>query len=299
MRFRSDRPPAVGLAATEALPGWINAAPGLVDFVEVPFEQLAHTPGLIETLGVPVVLHCASLSIAGDLPPSPDVVAQLRRWIEVTGTPWLGEHLAFISMSATERAFASQRTFAPQVDQDAELGRTPDAYNVSYTVSPQFSGEILDRVVGALNHWEQALACPLLMENGPIYFETPGSTMSQAEFISRLCERRPATGLLLDLAHLTCTAVNTGQDAESLLESLPLERVAEVHLSGVGGSNGILWDDHAMPIQPLVFDLLERVLSRARPLAITVEYNWDPAFPFDVVREDLRRVRTALQDKRV
>ena len=295
MLFSAHHPPAVGLAATDSLPGWLSIAPGLVDFVEIPFEQLAHTPNLIKSLGLPVVLHCASLSVAGDLLPSPTIIDQLRYWIAVSGTPWLGEHLAFVSMSGEDGAFSPHPLFAPQVDQVSEPNDSLAPYNVSYTVSPQFSGQILDRIMNALDRWDAVLGLPVILENGPVYFVTPGSTMSQGEFISRLCARRPTTGLLLDLAHVSCTAANTGQDVEALLESLPIENVVEVHLSGVGDSDGILWDDHAMEIQPLVFDLLDRVLRRARPRAITVEYNWDPAFPLDVVRNDLQRVRRAIE----
>jgi uncharacterized protein (UPF0276 family) len=146
----------------------------------------------------------------------------------------------------------------------------------------------------ALDHWGAKLSCPLILENGPVYFEMPGSTMSQVEFIAALCRRRPATRLLLDLAHLTCTAANTGEDPHRLLDSLPLEQVVEVHLSGARSEAGVTWDDHAAPISPLLFDMLDHLLHRVRPRAVTIEYNWDPDFPRDLLRADLSRVRRSV-----
>ncbi|CAN5263476.1 DUF692 family protein [soil metagenome] len=282
---------AVGVAISDGLRDILEIDPYLIDYVEVPFERLLHSPEILTDLALPVVLHCASLSVAGNLPPDPLLVAKLQQWIARSRTPWVGEHLAFVSMAGQSTGPAEHPEFAPPVDVWATEG---ERYNVSYTVSPQFSAEILERVSTALDRWEARLACPLVLENGPVYFTVPGSTMSQCEFISALCRARPATRLLLDLAHLTCTATNTREDPERLLESLPLENVIEVHLSGATSEAGLMWDDHAAPISPLSFALLDRVLRRVRPRAITIEYNWDPDFPIDTLCEDLRRVRRAI-----
>jgi uncharacterized protein (UPF0276 family) len=282
----------IGLAMNDALPALLTAEPHLVDYVEVPFERLAHSPDVSGSLTVPVILHCASLSLAGNLPPAKAVIAQLRQAIAASGTPWLGEHLAFVSMAREAGPSLGHSAFAPPVD-EAGVGEG-GLYNVGYTVSPQYSIEILERVATALDRWERFLDCPLLIENGPVYFEVPGSTMSQVEFIVQLCQTRESTRLLLDLAHLACTAINTAEDAGELLEALPLKQVVEVHLSGTAGRENVEWDDHANPIGAEVFDLLDRLLRQAQPRAITLEYNWDPDFPVEIVRRDLDRVRRAL-----
>src|SRR5216684_2942777 len=68
-----------------------------IDFVEIPFEHLVHTPAAIELRKeVPLLLHCASLSLAGNLPPAPALVDRLVECIEQSGTPWLSEHLAYV-----------------------------------------------------------------------------------------------------------------------------------------------------------------------------------------------------------
>ncbi|UUZ52188.1 DUF692 domain-containing protein [Massilia sp. H-1] len=106
------------------------------------------------------------------------------------------------------------------------------------------------------------------MENPPQYFAVPGSTMSMSQFVSAVLDRSEA-GLLLDLTHFLITALNTGVDPVADLERLPLERVVEVHISGMSCQSGVYWDDHSMLAPPEIFDLLARTLRRARPRAVT------------------------------
>src|SRR6267142_201974 len=61
---------SIGLAYSPGACEFIDANPGLVDYVEIPFEQLRHAPkvGSIQEK-IPVILHCASMSVAGFVPP--------------------------------------------------------------------------------------------------------------------------------------------------------------------------------------------------------------------------------------
>ena len=56
----------VGLALGPGVNEFVSEYPELVDYVEIPFEQLRHAPevGSIQE-EIPVVLHCASMSVAG------------------------------------------------------------------------------------------------------------------------------------------------------------------------------------------------------------------------------------------
>ena len=83
-----DAPPRVGLAYGPGVAELLAAHPGWVDYIEIPFEQLRHAPALAalrET--APLLLHCASLSIAGFVPPSARTVAAQALAID---TPWIG-----------------------------------------------------------------------------------------------------------------------------------------------------------------------------------------------------------------
>ena len=284
---------AVGIAHSDYALALVKAEPTLLDFVEVPFEQLVAAPRAAEISAyAPVVLHCASLSMAGNAEPEPAVVDLLAHWIAETGTPWLGEHLAYVRADGLWRELAEHTAFAPAGQAaDAERPGGPGCFNVGYTVSPQLSEPILERVAAANAAWESRLGLPVLLENGPMYFSMPGSTFSQAGFLSALCAASPERRLLLDLAHLACTCANMRLEPTETLDALPLERVVEVHISGAGRQSGVMWDDHTRPASPLVFELLERLLARVMPRAVTLEYNWDGAFPLSALRADVARVR--------
>ena len=113
-------------------------------------------------------------------------------------------------------------------------------------------------------------------------------------FIADVVARCDA-GLLLDLTHLLITCRNTGADPLRELAKLPLERVVEIHVSGMSVQSGVAWDDHAVPAPPEVFELLRRVLAEVRPRALTVEYNWSGAFPQEILHRHLQRARELLE----
>ncbi len=281
----SDRWPAaaggtaIGVAHGDFVEPLLAEEPGLVDFVEIPFELLLRNPAASRIAErVPVVLHCASLSLAGDVPPTAETLERLAAWAGKVETPWIGEHLAYIAATAPDPP-----AIAP--------GEPAPAFEVGYTVSPRYGADVLERVVASHARWEARLERPILMENSPLAFELPGAELSQFEFLRALCARLGRPRLLLDLSHLLLSCRNLGLDAEATLDELPVEAVVEVHIAGMREHDGLWWDDHARPAEPAIFALLERVLARVRPRAITFEYNWDGRFPRDVLRRQIAAVR--------
>ena len=262
----------VGLAYCSYVTAFVEEHPEEVDFVEVPFERLRIDPGCFAIAAkLPVVLHSASLSMAGVVDPPIGTTRQLATWVRKSRTPWLGEHLAFVTAPSPEGP----------------------AYDVGYTVAPPFNDETLVRLVQNVHRYTRRLGVPVLLENPPQYFETVGSTMSQVELIARLCATSPAVRLLLDLTHLQITADNLGFDVRSALADLPLERVVEVHVSGIAQHGGVSWDDHAERAPANVFELARIVATRARVRAVTLEYNWSSRFSPKIVAQDLAALRDA------
>jgi uncharacterized protein len=268
--------PRIGLAYGTGVPGFVASNPGAVDYIEIPFEQLRHAPRLAALQEeVPLLLHCASMSIAGFVPPSDDTIDAIGREAERTRSPWIGEHLAFVT-----------------ADGLSDEGSAPaPPTGLTYTVCPQLSEETIERVIENLAALRPRVPVPLILENSPQYFAVPGSTMSMADFIAAVLARTDV-GMLLDLTHFLITCTNTGVDPEAALDRLPLERVVEIHVSGMSTQSGVAWDDHATPAPPAVFALLERALARARPRALTIEYNWSPTFPHAILLAHLGRART-------
>jgi uncharacterized protein len=271
--------PAIGIAYSGYTPRFLERHPDAIDYVEVPFELLRHDPSVLDVRArKPIVLHCASLSVAGAVPPAEETIDAVRAWIERTETEWLGEHLSFIT--------ASREAAGPNADEYAP----GEPYNIGYTVCPAMNETTVDRVLRSVALVEERFSVPTILENPPVYFPVPGSTMTQVELVSEICARSPV-GLLLDLAHFYITSQTMGFDPLEALESYPLERVVEVHISGVETEGDGHWDNHAKRAPEIEFDMLAIALSRASPRAITLEYNWSSRFPATVLLEEIDRTR--------
>ena len=151
---------AVGLAYSPSVAEFVADNPGLVDYVEIPFEQLRHTPAVASIQEkLPVILHCASMSVAGFVPPGDATLNAIDCEAKRTRTPWIGEHLAFIS--------------AESLDQENNASGTA----LTYTVCPQMSEETVARVAKNVAALQPRFGAPLILENSPQYFDVPGSTM--------------------------------------------------------------------------------------------------------------------------
>lgn len=277
-----DSHPAVGLAYSAYVPMFLSDHPDAVDYIEMPFELLQHNPSAIEIQRLkPLILHCASLSIAGFVPPDKQTVESVKSWTEKTKTPWLGEHLAFVTAEREEANAQDNKNSAR------------DAYDVGYSVNPPTNAANLQQVLRSLEEYEKRLGVPILLENSPVYFVPPGSTMTQIEFIRELCARSSAR-LLLDLTHFYITSQTLGFDPLREILSLPLDRVVEVHISGVDMQDGVYWDDHTKRAPEIIFELLALVLARSWLRAVTLEYNWSVRFPKKILLQEIARTKEVL-----
>jgi len=270
----------IGLAYGPGLEKFVAAHPGAIDYVELPFELLRHNPKSVKAEAIaPIVLHCASMSIAGFVPPSDETLEQIGAWAARTETPWIGEHLAFISADPLHRNGAALH----------------DATTLSYTVCPQLSEEVLTSAVARHADLQARFDMPIIVENSPQYFRLPGSTMSIVDFTIEF-HRRSGAGMLLDLTHFMISAKNVGFDPKREIRRLPLDKVVEIHVSGFDEQEGTLWDDHAGIADEGVLQLLDIALAESAPRAVTFEYNWSPELPDEVLLEQFDRARGAMAD---
>ena len=266
--------PLVGLSAGPIVTGVLESHHGLIDYVEMPFEQIRHYPPSVDLQEqIPLLLHCSSMTVAGFVPPSEETLDQIADVADRTRTPWIGEHLAFISADA----LADEASGVPPTE-------------LTYTVCPQLSEETLDRVEGNLERLRKRFTTPVILENSPQYFAVPGSTMTMPEFIAETV-RRCDVGLLLDVTHFLIMTSNMGYDPREAAAALPLDRVVEIHLSGMSLQSGRWWDDHSAPVPDAAFDFLATIADRMNPQAVTFEYNWAQYIPESIVLKHVAQAR--------
>src|SRR5581483_87559 len=145
----SDRT-MLGFAHGPGTLSFIERNPGVADYVELPFELLRHDPAARSIRDrTPVILHCASMSIAGFVRPAEGTLDEIAVRAEELGTPWIGEHLAFMSADPP-----------PEVRETAALH---EPITLTYTVCPQLSEEVVDLVCRNLEQLQSRFSMPLVV----------------------------------------------------------------------------------------------------------------------------------------
>jgi hypothetical protein len=242
-----------------------------IDFLEVVSEQCLHaTPDrLEEALALaerfPLVLHGVGMSIGTALPLSDDYVRRLAAVVKAVEPHWYSDHLSFSKVAETD------------------VGQLTPVWFTEESV------EAVCRNVGIL---KQHIDASFLLENITYYFPIPGAEMSEAEFFARVLDAADC-GMLLDVNNLHINSCNLGYDPYEFLESIPLDRVVQVHIAGGRAVDGMIVDTHSSPVEPAVWDLLAWVVDRASVKGVLLE--WDQDFPdFSVLLEHLDRARSIL-----
>src|SRR6185312_7756199 len=81
--------------------------------------------------------------------------------------------------------------------------------------------------------------------------------------------------LLLDVANVYANARNRGTDPLDLLDRIPLDRVAYVHVAGGAEHQGLYHDTHTDAVPQPVLDLVAALCARHRPPALMLERDGD------------------------
>lgn len=268
----------VGLSYSRYLDSLTKAQLKSFDYIEVPFELLNFDSTVLSKISAkPLILHCASLSLGGYTPPGTSTREQILNFVQLTKTPWIGEHLSYILADKLDDQF-----YEPYI--------ADEPYNIGYTVNPVMNACSVENIIGNIEFHQSYFNTPIIVENSPLYFKLPASNMSQTEFIRTICNNSE-TKLLLDLTHLYISSQNFSFDPGKELIKFPLDRVIEVHISGVAKTDAFHWDNHATHAPEIIFELLGILLKNVKPKAITFEYNWTPDISWDQLYGELSRVK--------
>jgi uncharacterized protein len=259
----------LGIGWRPEIAGWVAELPGPA-FCEVIAESLAPAgpprgvAALLER-GVPVVPHGVRLSLGGAEPVEPARVTHLAACAAALGAPLVSEHVAFVRAGGREAGHL------------LPVPRTREA---------------LDVLTANVHRTRAELDVPLALEPIAALFDWPDDTYSEADFLTELLERTDAL-LLLDVANVYANALNRGQDPEAVLDRIPLDRVAYVHVAGGSSHDGCYHDTHTDPVPVPVLRLLTGVVERmAHPPAVMLERDGHYP-PAALLRAELDAIATA------
>ncbi len=226
-----------------------------VDFVEVISENFMVDGGQPRRIlrqvreRYPVALHGVSMSIGSAQPVNPDYLIRLRALVDEIDPLFVSDHLCWTGIGG---------------------------FNSHDLLPLPYDDETLDVVAANVGRAQDAIGRAMLIENPSSYIAFGHSTMTEWEFLDRLCERS-GCGLLLDVNNVFVSASNHGFDALAYLDGVPAHRVRQVHLAGHSQGEALLIDTHDQPVCATVWDLYAHLVGRLGPVATMIER--DDAIP--------------------
>ncbi len=210
-----------------------------------------------------VVQHGVSLYLGSAERLNREHLRRLKDLVRRTKTPWLTDHLCWGSVD----------------------GRyTHDLLPMPYTFeAARVTAEKIRQV-------QDFLEIPIAVENVSSYAEFHVSEMTEWEFLVEVVEQADC-GILLDVNNIYVSSRNHGYDALEYVNSIPAERVAQIHIAGHSKFQKYTLDTHDHPVIEPVWQLYNRAIERCGSTATLLE--WDDNIPSfeEVHREALKANR--------
>jgi len=146
-----------------------------------------------------------------------------------------------------------------------------------------YTEEALRHVTARVNEVQDFIGHEILVENPASYLQYRHSTLTEAEFLTALCERS-GCGILLDINNAYVSACNHGLEARDFLSAIPAMRVGEIHLAGHTVKHyddvELRIDTHDTFVCEAVWLLYRETLARTGPVPTLIEWDTDlPELP--------------------
>jgi hypothetical protein len=174
---------------------------------------------------------------------------RLKDLVRRTNTPWLSDHLCWGSVD----------------------GRyTHDLLPMPYTF------EAAAKTAQKIRDVRDYLEVPIAVENVSSYAEFHVSEMTEWEFLNEVVERADC-GILLDVNNIYVSSQNHSFNPFDYVNSVPPERVAQIHIAGHSKYEKYILDTHDHPVIDPVWKLYDCAIQRVGHTATLLE--WDDSIP--------------------
>lgn len=157
-----------------------------------------------------------------------------------------------------------------------------------------FTQEAIAVVARNVQHAQEVLQRPLVLENVSSYVEFSSSEMTEWEFLSEICQ---STGckLLLDINNIYVSAFNHEFSATDFLYGVPVDSVMQFHLAGHLNNDDHLIDTHDHPVCDGVWDLYRKALIHFGDIPTMIERD-DNIPPLTELLDELDTARAIASD---
>ncbi len=163
--------------------------------------------------------------------------------------PWLSDHLCWTGVAGT---------------------------NAHDLLPMPLTEESLAHCTTRVKQVQDTLERTLFLENPSTYAAFTDQTMTEWEFLGRLCEAT-GCGLMLDVNNIYVSSRNHGFDPQAYLDGVPWDRVVQFHVAGHDDLGTHCIDTHIGPVIDPVWALLGEAWHRAGGASVLLE--WDAEIP--------------------
>jgi uncharacterized protein len=243
-----DGQPRVGVLWRESYSDAIESIEEIT-CVEVMFEDLARRGEMPQSLrrlkkrGADFVVHGATLSLGSPDRPDRRRLEDMARVAETLDASVVSEHVAF---------------------------RRVEDLDSWHVLPVRRTRDMLEVFVENLIEAKEVIDRPFAVENVAHLFVWPDNEIDYALFLREIVEAGGVL-LLLDLENLRIDEINLGIDCLQVMDALPLDRLAYVHMAGGSELDGYWYDTHSQPISEDTYTLLEELAWRAPVPRVTIE----------------------------
>jgi len=214
----------------------------------------------------PLSCHGLSLSLGSPEDLDADFLSRLKSFLDTYQVQIYSEHLSYTK------------------SQNAHL----------YDLLPlPFRKDAVMHVASRIRQVQDILGRSIAIENVS-YYTPVAPQMSEAEFIGAILEEADSQ-LLLDVNNVYVNAFNHGYDAREFIASLPLDRVAYIHMAGHERVEpDLIIDTHGEAIIDPVYELFEWTISRMSPVPVLLErdYNFED---LEQIGEEIEKLKNITQ----
>lgn len=245
-----------------------------VDWFEIISENFMDTGGRARSNlariaeRYPIVMHGIALSIGTVDPLNSDYLSKLKALMDVVKPAWVSDHLCWTGV----------------------------AHKNSHDLLPvPYTQEALKHIVGRIKQVQDYLERPIALENPSTYLEFKESHIPEAEFIATMA-KESGCHLLLDLNNVYVTCYNHRLDPKLYIDTLPLDKVAQIHLAGHSNYGTHIIDTHDDHVIDEVWALYKYTIHKAGRVINTM-IEWDDKIPeWDVLYNELKKAKIAAAD---
>lgn len=195
----------------------------------------------------PTVLHGVGLSLGAIDPLDFDYLAKIKAFKAEIGAAWYSEHCSFSMHNATYM---------------------PDLIPLPYT------DEAVRHISQRIKQVQDFLGEQMLLENVSSYLSSSDNQLSEGEFIAVIAEEADCH-LLLDINNCYVSEVNNQADSQAFLETIPVDRVKQIHLAGFEDKGHYLLDAHNHPVSDEVWQLYANFIQRHGAIPTLIEWDHD------------------------